>query len=42
MITTQNLIEALEWLLERAKGSHVQIDIWTVRKVLDALRGTQQ
>jgi hypothetical protein len=38
MITTPALIESLEWLLKRANGSHVQIDIYTLRKVLDALK----
>jgi hypothetical protein len=38
MITTQALIESLEWLLKRANGSHVAIDIYTLRKVLDALK----
>jgi hypothetical protein len=40
MITTHALIESLEWLLKKANGSHVAIDIHAVRKVLDALKAT--
>ena len=33
-----SLVESLEWLLKHAEGSHVEIDIYTVKKVLDVLK----
>ena len=35
----QSLIDCIEWTLSRAEGSHVEIDIYTVREVLRALKG---
>ena len=37
-MSVANLVESLEWLLKHA-GWHIEIDIYTVRKVLNILKG---